>query len=211
MLGTLLVFCLGLHSKISFSRRGIIQSSILAGTVPKNNDNTEESGLLRAVNNEIYYAGPITDQAIFALSSNILNLQSENNDFINLHMQSGGGSLLPTLGLVDLIRTSDIPINTFVNGYCASAASLITVVGTQRLINKYGVILIHQLKMGLEYGKYNEIKDQTENAETLMNIVKDIYLEHTNLDNDNLDSLLNHDYWLNSTTSKSYGLVDIII
>ena len=125
-------------------------------------------------------------------------------------MQSGGGSLLPTLGLVDLIRTSDTPINTFVNGYCASAASLITVVGTKRLINKYGVLLVHQIKMALEHGKYNEIKDQTENAETLMNIVKNIYIEHTNLDNEKLNLLLNHDYWLNSTTSKTYGLVDII-
>ena len=139
-------------------------------------------------------------------------MQSENQyNEINLHIQSSGGSLLPTLGLVDLIRISDIPINTIVMGYAASSASLISVVGRQRFINKYGVVLIHQLKMGVEFSKYNEIQDQYVNAYTLMNIVKQIYLENTKLTERQLDNLLSHDYWLNSTKCKNYGLIDIII
>ena len=59
--------------------------------------------------------------------------------------------------------------------------------------------------------KYLEIKDQTENADTLMKIIKEIYLDNTNLSNEKLDELLMHDWWLNSTLSKKYGIVDIII
>ena len=154
----------------------------------------------------------MTDTTIFSITSNLIALQQESNiNEINLHMQSSGGSLLPSLALVDLIRVSDIPINTYVDGYCASAASLITVVGAQRFINKHGVILIHQLKMGIEPSKYLEIKDQSVNADTLMNIIKEIYLENTNLTPSKLDELLMHDWWLNSTLSKEYGLIDIII
>ncbi len=197
------------------SRRSLIGSTIgmsLIRPIASNANSDEESALIRSSKNNLYFSGPMTDNTVFTITANLMALQQENNiNEINLHMQSIGGSLLPSLGLVDLIRVSDIPINTYVDGYCASAASLITVVGAQRFINRYGVILIHQLKMGLEPSKYLEIKDQTENADTLMQLIKEIYLENTNLNNNKLDELLQHDWWLNSTLCKKYGLVDIII
>ena len=198
-----------------FSRRKLLTTGITMSSfdtqIIKNGDG-DNVGYIREYKNNLYYSGPITDSTIFSIISNLITMQNEGqfND-INLHMQSTGGSLLPSLGLVDLIRTSDIPINTYVDGYCASAASLITVVGAQRFINRYGVVLIHQLKMGVEPSKYLEIKDQTDNADTLMNLIKDIYLKNTNLTKEKLDELLIHDWWLNSTLSKKYGIVDIII
>ena len=71
--------------------------------------------------------------------------------------------------------------------------------------------LIHQLKMGSDFGKYSEIKDYSQNADTLMDIIKDLYLEYSNLKKDELNYLLNHDLWLNSSKCKHYGLIDIII
>ena len=182
--------------------------------VIKNNEQENEpTSLIHVLKNNIYYSGPLSDQSVFAITSNIINLQNHdsNFDYINLHIQTPGGSLLPSLNLVDIIRTSDIPINTYIDGYSASAGTLISVVGANRFINKHGVMLIHQLKMGNEFNKYNEIKDFAENSDTLMNIIKNIYLEHTNLPEEKLNYLLNHDLWLNSTLCKEYGLVDIII
>ena len=197
-----------------FSRRTILTSGIAMSlldikTIKNGEDDVQ--GFIRGYKNNLYYSGPITDSAIFSITSNLINMQGEGQfNEINLHMQSPGGSLLPTLGLVDLIRTSDIPINTFVDSYCASAASLINVVGAQRFINKHGVVLIHQLKMGIEPSKYLEIRDQTDNADTLMKIIKDIYLENTKLTTEKLDELLMHDWWLNSTLCKEYGIIDVI-
>ena len=198
-----------------FTRRTLLTSGIamsLIDTKPIKNGEDNEPGFIRGYKNNLYYSGPITESAIFSITSNLINMQGEGQfNEINLHMQSPGGSLLPTLGLVDLIRTSEIPINTFVDSYCASAASLITVAGAQRFINKHGVVLIHQLKMGVEPSKYLEIRDQTDNADTLMKIIKNIYLENTNLTAEKLDELLMHDWWLNSTLCKEYGIVDIIM
>ena len=72
-------------------------------------------------------------------------------------------------------------------------------------------MLIHQLKMGTEYSKYNEIEDYFNNAGTLMEIVKNIYLESTGLDPTLLGELLSKDLWLNSSFCKANGLIDIII
>lgn len=175
------------------------------------NDNEENTALINCIKNNIYFSGPLTDQSIFAITSNIVAMQYRDNTEINLHIQSGGGSLLPSLGLIDLIRTSDIPINTFIDGYVASAATLISIVGAKRLMSKHGAMLIHQLKMSNEYSKYDEIKDYSDNADTLMQIIKELYLEYSNISESKLDYLLGHDLWLNSTTCLDYGFVDITI
>ena len=184
-----------------------IYKSIISNSLEEGNNNA----MIYTVKNNIYFSGSLTDESIFAITSNLINIQYNDNTEINLHIKSQGGSLLPSLGLVDMIRTSDIPINTYIDGYAGSAATLISIVGANRLMNKHGVMLIHQLKMVTEYSKYNEIKDYAENADTLMNIIKDLYLEYSNLDEKKLDYLLDHDLWLNSTVCKQYGLVDIII
>ena len=163
--------------------------------------------------NSIYFYSGLNDESVFKLNSNILYLSEtlETGSEIDLHIQSGGGSLLPSLSTVDLIRTSDIPVNTFVEGYAASAATLISVVGAKRFMTKNSVMLIHQLKMGTEYSKFNEIEDYYSNAETLMEIVRNIYLENTKLDKELLSDLLNKDLWLNSTFCREKNLVDIVI
>ena len=163
--------------------------------------------------NSIYFYSGLNDESVFKLNSNILYLSEtlETGEEINLHIQSGGGSLLPSLSTVDLIRTCDMPVNTFVEGYAASAATLISVVGAKRFMTKNSVMLIHQLKMGTEYSKFNEIEDYYSNAETLMEIVRNIYLENTKLDKELLSDLLNKDRWLNSTFCREKNLVDIVI
>ena len=176
-----------------------------------NDENGENSAILHTMKNNIYFTGPITEQTIFAITTNLVAFQNRDFPEINLHIQSPGGALLPTLGLVDLIRTSDIPINTYIEGYVASAGTLISVVGANRFIGKHGTMLIHQVKMGSDISKYNEIKDYSENAETLMSIIKDIYLENTNMKEEELDKWLAHDLWMNATTCKKLGLVDILI
>lgn len=199
------------------SRRSLIVSSMNLNPLYKasllniSEDIDDNNALINCIKNNIYFSGPLTEESIFAITTNVIAMQYRDNHEINLHIKSQGGALLPTLGLVDTIRTSDIPINTFIDGYVASAATLISIVGSNRIINKHGVMLIHQLKMGAEYSKYKEIKDYAENADTLMKIIKDIYLEYSNIDSTNLDYLLDHDLWLNSSTCKEYGLVDIIM
>ena len=90
------------------SRRTLLTSgigmSIIGNTKTANANDDEETGLIRGFNNNLYYSGPMTDSTIFTISSNLMAMQYEKNlNEINLHMQSIGGSLMPSLSLVDLI------------------------------------------------------------------------------------------------------------
>ena len=78
-------------------------------------------------------------------------------------------------------------------------------------MTKHSVILLHQLSMGIEHSKFGEIEDQYKNGAILMQLIKEIYIQHSNMDSEQLDNILSHDYWLNSTQAKNLGLIDIIV
>ena len=71
-------------------------------------------------------------------------------------------------------------------------------------------MLIHQLSGGAS-GKYSELKDEEQNIDMFMDMIINIYLEHTNINEDTLRNILNHDWWLNSQQCLKYGLVDEIL
>ena len=219
------------------SRRNMMGSLItMSSMVPGNNNNkvfknliinssAEESsvsevGIIQDVNNDIYFYAPVTQRSCFELKNKLMDLDAKSKIFqvqykidpppIHLHIQSEGGSLYHTLYIIDLIRKMETPVYTYVDGFAASAASLISVVGAKRYMTDNSLILIHQLS-GSESGKYNEMQDQMSNMSILMSIIRKIYLEYTKLDEGTLNALLQKDLWLESKTCLAYGLVDEII
>ena len=170
--------------------------------------------------NNVYFYGQVTADSCRILGEKIKELNEnaiifktklkENPPPINLHIQSPGGSLMNTFYLIDLINSIETPVNTYVDGYAASAASLISVVGKKRYMTQNSLILIHQLSGGNE-GKFEELDDDMKNMNLFMNIVKKIYLSKTNIKPFTLDDMLKHDIWLSSDQCKELGLVDEII
>lgn len=124
-----------------------------------------------------------------------------------LHITSYGGSLLAGFRAVDAIKRSEIPIYTVIDGYAASAATLMSIVGAKRYMTPNSYMLIHQLSSGA-VGKYWEIKDDFENCETWMNDIFDIYIENSALTKEDLDECLSHDLWWKSDKCIETGLVD---
>ena len=219
------------------SRRNMMGSVItMSSMVPGNNNNkvfknliinssAEESsvsevGIIQDVNNDIYFYAPVTQRSCFELKNKLMDLDAKSKIFqvqykidpppIHLHIQSEGGSLYHTLYIIELIRKMETPVYTYVDGFAASAASLMSVVGAKRYMTDNSLILIHQLS-GSESGKYNEMQDQMSNMSILMSIIRKIYLEYTKLDEGTLNALLQKDLWLESKTCLAYGLVDEII
>ena len=170
--------------------------------------------------NNIYFNGPITFESCIELRKKIIELDELGKIYrieyktdpppINLHIQSLGGTLLNSLYIVDLIKNSETPINTYIDGYSASAATLITVVGKKRYMTKNSLMLIHQLSGGNE-GKFDEMDDEFKNLNLYMKLIKEIYLTNSKISPLILDDILKHDIWLSSDQCKELGLIDEII
>ena len=185
-----------------------------------NDDSKTEYGILQDINNDIYFYSPITQRSCFELKNKINELDTKSTIMhvqykidpppIHLHIQSNGGSLFHTLYIVDLIKNLNTPVYTYVDGFAASAATLISVVGKKRFITKNSLMLVHQLS-GSDSGKFDELEDQMTNMKVLMSAIKMIYLNNTDINPLQLNSLLKKDLWLNAETCLLYGLVDEII
>ena len=166
--------------------------------------------------NNIYFTGPVSTESCKMLSESLIrlnekmvkfkNINGPGDEKINLHIQSPGGSIMNTFYIVDLIDGLETDVHTYVDGYAASAASLISVSGKKRFMTKNSLMLIHQLSSGKE-GKLDELDDEMKNLNLFMKMAKDIYISKTKINPEKLNSMLRHDIWLTSDECKNLGLM----
>lgn len=185
-----------------------------------NEHSNDESHFLEVVDNSIYFYSDICPEKILKLRKEIellaINLETQANTQkrapanIFLHLSSFGGSLLDGFSGMDAILNSTIPVITIIDGYCASAATLLSIAGSKRYMNKHSYILIHQLSSCF-WGKYEEWNDEKENLDKMMGMLLDVYNEYTKIPEKKLLEILKHDLWFQPSEALRYGLADTII
>lgn len=178
--------------------------------LPLNNDE-ESKIILHTDANKIYYTGSITQEGCFHLIKTINALQNTQYNNISLILQSPGGTLLPALGVVDTIENSKIPVYTYINGYAASAASVISVSGHKRFMGKNSLMLIHSIRMNMDEVNFNNLEDSYFNAIKMTKIIKNIYKKKSIISDYELENLLEHDLWLNAEECLKLKLIDNIV
>ncbi len=172
-------------------------------------------------NNQIFFYDDITRQSIYAFNKQ-LDITSKSMQLLGIHynlaiippieifINSEGGEVLSAFSAVDRIKSSKVPVHSYIEGFCASAATLLSVCAHKRYIRKNSFMMIHQLSGGI-WGAFETIKDETHNMELLMKYIKNIYLEHTKISENDLVEILKHDTYLSSEECIKYGLVDEIV
>lgn len=186
------------------------------------NDATKTSKDTININsNQIFFYDDITRQSIYTLNRQLdatiksIRLLDVHYNLpvippIELFINSEGGEVFSAFSSVDRIKNSKVPIHSTVEGFCASAATLLSVVASKRYIRKNAFMMIHQLSGGI-WGNYEVVKEEYENMELLMTCIKKIYLDHTKIPESDLVEILKHDTYLNAEQCLKYGLVDEII
>jgi ATP-dependent Clp protease, protease subunit len=174
------------------------------------------------VENTIYFYGEVNTDNILRFNKVLRSINSQNLiskinrrlsnlDPIYLHLNSPGGSVFDGLSAMDNIMNSPSDVITVIDGFCASAATFMSVVGKKRLMFKHSYIMIHQLSVDPGFGTFSNLTDEYENSIKLMNTLKDIYLKHTKITQPDLDQLFKRDICLDSNESLALGFVDEIL
>ena len=182
-------------------------------------DKAAEKHIAVHENKIYYYAGVNRDSAV-ELNKKIGELESKsltlgNNldiepPILKILINSGGGSITAGISSMDTILRCKVPVHTYVDGFCASAATFLSVVGEKRFISRNSYMLIHQLSSTL-WGKYSEIEDEKKNLDLMMETIKSVYKEYTKVPMKKLDEILKHDLLWDAKTCLKYGLIDEII
>jgi len=173
------------------------------------------------VDNNIYFNDDITMESMNKLNKELRALQARLINMgtklgiepppIKLHITSYGGSIHAAFMCINCIETSKVPVHTIVDGYAASAATLISVVGAKRFMYKQSSMLVHELRSATSWNKMSELEDEIDNMKKIMEQIKNIYQEHTKLTRHDLNKLLKKDKDWSAVECLAKGLVDEII
>ncbi len=170
--------------------------------------------------NKIYFYSGVSRNSVVELNKKIGEIESKSLNLANtldieyptikVFINSGGGSITAGISSMDTILRCKVPVYTYVDGFCASAATFLSVVGNKRFISRNSYMLIHQLSSNL-WGKYYEKEDEKKNLELMMDTIKNVYKEYTKVPMKKIDEILKHDLLWDAKTCLKYGLVDEII
>ena len=170
--------------------------------------------------NKIYYYAGVNRESAAELNKKIGELQvrsftmANNLDVepypIHLHINSGGGSLISGIASMDTILRCKVPVYTYVDGFAASAATFLSIVGNKRFISRHSYMLIHQLSSNF-WGKYSEFQDAKQNLDLMMDTIKNVYKKYTKVPVKKLNEILKHDLMWDAETCLKPGLVHEII
>jgi ATP-dependent protease ClpP protease subunit len=183
-------------------------------------DESDDTDSVESSSNKIYFYSEVNKAAILQFNqqltevSNKLRHAAITYDIptppVHVHINSGGGSLLDGFAAVDYIKNCKAPVYSIIDGSAASAATLMSVVATKRMMYKHSFMLIHQLSSGL-WGKYEDLIDDMKNSSLFMDTINEIYTAHTKIPSKTLKEMLKRDLWFDAKTCLKYGLVDEII
>ena len=171
--------------------------------------------------NKIYYYSGVNRDSASELNKKIGELESKSLTLCNnldlevpptlrIYINSGGGSITSGISSMDTILRCKVPVQTIVDGFCASAATFLSVAASERLMSRHSYMLIHQLSTTF-WGKYSEFEDEKQNLDLMMNTIKNVYKEYTKVPMKKIDEILKHDLMWDAEKCLEYGLVDDII
>lgn len=100
---------------------------------------------------------------------------------ITIHIMSGGGELPTMFTIYDTLKQSKIPIVTINEGACHSAAFIVYLAGTKRLMNTHALFIAHE-GSGQMGGSYRESKSAMQQYEKDVDEMRHIIAAETGID-----------------------------
>jgi len=169
-----------------------------------------------STDNVIIIHDEIQSGLIFDVVSKVRLLKKMNGniDTINILLNSGGGDVIETLGLIDFIQSQKeqgIKFNIIVRGMAMSAAALLLACGTGvRAASKHSKIMVHQLST-IVVGKLSDVKSNAKFSEELENECNQLMADNTKMDKAYWESSQSSDYFMSAEKALELGIIDKII
>lgn len=181
---------------------------------------TEKDEEISTYGTNIYFYADVTNETITKLIVSIKKLENKlrkksidlegYKPKIKLFIRSNGGDVYAGFSGMDHIQGCKIPITTIADGFVASAATFLLLAGKQRIATPSSYILIHQISTNGFWGKYEDLKDEMDSCNKLMEMLKTIYSQKTDIPEKKLKKLMKRDIILTSNQCLEFKVVDKI-
>ena len=131
---------------------------------------------------------------------------------VTIHLNSGGGSVLDGLAIIDIIQSTKIPVEIIATGEVQSMAVpiLASATGT-RYATKNTIFMMHDSHGGAE-GNAEDLRIRADVMEILENKIKKIMIKHTKLKSKQYDKLNKREaYYFDAKKALELGIIDEIV
>jgi ATP-dependent protease ClpP protease subunit len=170
-------------------------------------------------NNKVFFNDDITYDSCFQLNKELRSvaermkiisiLHSHDPMPVYLHITTHGGQIHAAFSVIDCIQQLGVPVYTVVDGFVASAGTLISICGEKRFMLPNAYMLIHELRSEF-WGKMTDIEEEIKNLKKSMEHVTSLYTKYTKLSGNQLEKILKKDAIWNADECLAKGLIDAV-
>lgn len=157
----------------------------------------------------IFIGSVIDDNVANTVCSQMLYLNSINNEPIQLFINSPGGSVTSGLQIIDMMNLIKSPVYTIGMGLCASMAAVILSNGKKgnRIALPNSRIMIHQPSGGV-IGKSTDMEIVLKEMHVLRKTLYEILANNTGKTVEEIEVASKDDNWMSSNEAKEFGVID---
>lgn len=161
---------------------------------------------------KVFLWGMVDDDSAKHVIDRLLYLDLQNNEEIQLIINSPGGYVTSGFAIYDTINQIKSPVSTVCSGLAASMGSILLSVGKKgrRFIQPHAKVMIHQPSGGAR-GQASNIEIQAREILKTKELGAKILAENCGQKVEKILKDFNRDYWMDAEESIAYGIVDGIL
>lgn len=165
---------------------------------------------LETNNNEadLYIFGDITswpwdekDRDAYGVAKELQGLDVQR---VNVHINSYGGDVAEGLAIYNSLKNHKAEIVTICDGFACSAASVIFMAGSKRVVNEASLLMIHN-PWTRACGNANEFRKQAEDLDKIAQASINAYMGRVNITEEKVKELLDNETWLTAQECLDMG------
>lgn len=160
----------------------------------------------------LYFGHEVNAESCNVAIAQLLFLDSVNGNTINFYINSGGGSVIDGLGLIDTMNIIQSPISTTCVGMAASMGAVLLSCGEKgkRFVLPHSRVMIHQVSSGMR-GTLSDMKIELEQTERCKKDIYQILAENTGKTFDEIEMLCDRDNWFIGQEAVELGIADKVL
>lgn len=129
---------------------------------------------------------------------------------INVHINSGGGSVFGGIAIYNILKRYDAEITVYVEGLAASIASVIAMAGDKIIIPANAQMMIHK-PSSITWGNAGDMRKQADILDGCQKVILNTYMQHVKegVTPEEINALIDAETWKNGEEWQEYFDIEV--
>ena len=156
----------------------------------------------------LYIYGDITSIKLFENDVCVYDLAKEIGDLngkaLTVRINSYGGEVAEGLAIYNLLKSYEGEVTTICDGFACSAASVVFMAGTKRIMPRSSLLMIHNAWTWAS-GDADDLRKAADDLEKITQPSVEIYTSVSNLDADEIKAMMDAETWIDADEALDFG------